>query len=545
MALVIVESPAKAKTIEKYLGPDYQVIATGGHLRDLSQKSGSVIPDEDFRMIWEVMPSKNGKDPGKRIRDIASLVKKTDRLLLATDPDREGEAIAWHLVEALKEKKALPENVRVERVSFNAVTKTAITDAISHPRGIDQELVNAYQARRALDYLFGFNLSPVLLRKIPSARSAGRVQSPALRLVVERQQEIEAFVPRQHWKIYALLAAADSTLFRARLVTLGGKKIGPFDLPDETAAREAERVLVEAAGFLVTSVEAKPEISRPKPPFITSSMQQAASSRLGMQPRRTMQAAQHLYENGLITYMRTDGLTMAPEAIAAVRTTLQAQYGEAYLPGEPRRYSSKAKNAQEAHECIRPTDPSCTPERAGSLKPDELNLYRLIWKRTMASQMPDAVFERTTALIDANDKDEGAVAGLRASGRVLRFDGHLKIYEDDSTAEGPPEAGEDEVSGKVARARDGRPAAAPANRLQPAFHRTTAAFFAGLAYQGARKAWHRKTFDLRLHGGKNSGTQLRRERGQAHCSHLSRPPGDRLFTKSLRRSYRQQFHLRP
>ena len=427
MNVVIVESPAKAKSIGRYLGPDFEVLATYGHLRDLRVKPGSVVPEEGFRMVWEV-----DEDSAKRIRAIAKSLKGSGRLVLATDPDREGEAISWHLVEELRERKALHDGLTVERISFNAITKAAVTDAIKHPRDIDQELVDAYLARRALDYLVGFNLSPVLLRKLPGARSAGRVQSVAVRLAVEREQEIEAFTAREHWKVHAFLHAPDGTVFPARLTLLDGRKIGQFGLPDETSAREAERILLEATGFTVAEIVAKPLRRSPPAPFITSSLQQEASRKLGSPPARTMSTAQRLYESGLITYMRTDGVDMAPEAVQATRSMIETRFGRDYLPDQPRTYRSRVKNAQEAHECIRPTDPAHLPAKAEDLPPDQAALYRLVWERTMASQMPDARFERTTAEIDVTGATETRV---RASGQVLRFDGFLKIYRDQEKTE--------------------------------------------------------------------------------------------------------------
>ncbi|MEO0820602.1 MAG: type I DNA topoisomerase [Pseudomonadota bacterium] len=419
MAVVVVESPAKAKTINKYLGQGYTVLASYGHVRDLPPKDGSVLPDQGFEMSWEV-DSKSAK----HVRAIADAMQGEDRLILATDPDREGEAISWHLLEALRRRRAVKKDTAVERVVFNAITKSAVTEAMKHPREIDMELVEAYLARRALDYLVGFNLSPVLWRKLPGARSAGRVQSVTLRLVVEREMEIEAFQPREYWQVRAQFTAAPGESFEARLVTLDGRKLDRFDLA--TAEDAAGAVSAVAAGaFSVASVDAKPLTRNPAPPFMTSTLQQEASRKLGFGAQVAMRAAQRLYEAGHITYMRTDGLDMAPEAVAAARATIESRYGKGYLPESPRVYKTKAKNAQEAHECIRPTAMDKAP---GDLKleDDERRLYELIWKRAVASQMAAARLMRTTVEIaDANGR-----AGLRATGQVVDFDGFLAVYEE-------------------------------------------------------------------------------------------------------------------
>ncbi len=357
MNLVLVESPAKAKTINKYLGRGFEVLASFGHVRDLPAKDGSVDPDADFRMIWEIDPKAQ-----KRLNDIARAVKDADKLILATDPDREGEAISWHVLEILKQKKALGSQT-VERVVFNAITKQAVTEAMKHPRVIDQALVDAYLARRALDYLVGFTLSPVLWRKLPGARSAGRVQSVALRLVCDRELEIEKFVRREYWSIVATLATPRSETFEARLVGADGQKLQRLDIGSGAEA-EAFKAALETAAFTVTSVEARPQKRHPQPPFTTSTLQQEASRKLGFAPAHTMRVAQRLYEGvdiggetvGLITYMRTDGVQIAGEAIAAARSVIGQDYGARYVPGAPRRYETKAKNAQEAHEAIRPTE---------------------------------------------------------------------------------------------------------------------------------------------------------------------------------------------
>ena len=413
MKLVIVESPAKAKTIEKYLGGDYRVLASYGHVRDLPPKDGSVDPDAGFAMEWEAYA-----DKAKQLRAITDEAKKADALILATDPDREGEAISWHIKEVLKGRRALPREV--ERVTFNAITKTAVTAAMKAPRDLDGDLIDAYRARRALDYLVGFNLSPVLWRKLPGAKSAGRVQSVALRLVVDREREIEAFRAQEYWTVTAAMQAGGQA-FDARLVEWKGKKLDKFDLGDEAAAHAA-RADVEAGRFRVASVETKPQARHPQPPFTTSTLQQEAARKLHFSASHTMRLAQQLYEDGLITYMRTDGVQMAGEAIAAAREAISDRFDKPYLPDSPRQYSTKAKNAQEAHEAIRPTD--FGRDRAGS--GDHAKLYELIWKRALASQMASARLERTTVdLADDNGK-----AGLRATGQVVLFPGFLTLYQE-------------------------------------------------------------------------------------------------------------------
>jgi DNA topoisomerase-1 len=427
MNVLVVESPAKAKTINKYLGSGYKVLASFGHIRDLPSKDGSVKPDEDFAMIWEIDPRAQ-----KRIKDISDALKGADKLILATDPDREGEAISWHVLEVLKQKRALA-HVQVERVVFNAITRSAVLDAIAHPRAIHGELVDAYLARRALDYLVGFSLSPVLWRKLPGAKSAGRVQSVALRLVCERETEIEQFKAQEYWTVDADLRAPNGN-FSAHLTHLDGKKLDKMALANEADARRAVDA-IRARSFSVGSVETKPVKRHPAPPFITSTLQQEASRKLGFAAKRTMQVAQQLYEGvevggettGLITYMRTDGVQMAGEAIAEARHTIGDVYGARYVPGAPRLYSSKAKNAQEAHEAIRPTSFARLPEKiARALDQDQARLYELIWKRALASQMESAELERTT--IDAVSPD-GQVT-LRATGTVTLFDGFLKLYQE-------------------------------------------------------------------------------------------------------------------
>ncbi|HKA81112.1 MAG TPA: type I DNA topoisomerase [Xanthobacteraceae bacterium] len=431
MNIVVVESPAKAKTINKYLGSGYEVLASFGHVRDLPAKDGSVDPEQNFRMIWEVDDKSQ-----KRLNDIARAVKGANKLILATDPDREGEAISWHVLEVLKEKNALKKQA-VERVVFNAITKQAVLDAMKHPRTIDGALVDAYLARRALDYLVGFTLSPVLWRKLPGARSAGRVQSVALRLVCDRELEIEKFVPREYWSLIATLATPRGDEFEARLVGADGKKIQRLDIGSGAEA-EAFKQALETAAFTVANVEAKPARRNPPPPFTTSTLQQEASRKLGFAPAHTMRIAQRLYEGidiegetvGLITYMRTDGVDIAEEAITAARNVIGADYGQRYLPSSPRRYQTKAKNAQEAHEAIRPTDLARRPKDTKSvLDADQARLYELIWQRTMACQMESAELERTTADITA--KAAGRVIDLRANGTVIKFDGFLTLYHED------------------------------------------------------------------------------------------------------------------
>ncbi len=431
MNVVIVESPAKAKTINRYLGSDYQVLASYGHVRDLPSKDGSVRPDEDFAMDWEV----DGKAQ-KRLSDIVKAVKSADRVILATDPDREGEAISWHVLEVLRARHALKDKP-VDRVVFNAVTRQAVLDAMQHPRAVDAALVDAYLARRALDYLVGFTLSPVLWRKLPGARSAGRVQSVALRLVCDRENEIEIFKPREYWSIAAELATPRGDTFTARLAGADGKKIGRLDVGTALEA-DAFRQALEAARFSVASVDSKPARRHPFPPFTTSTLQQEASRKLGFAPNRTMQIAQRLYEGvdiggetvGLITYMRTDGVDMAPEAVAGIRKVIGRDFGTQFLPDAPRKYTAKAKNAQEAHEAIRPTDAGRHPrDVAHALDHDQARLYELIWKRTVASQMESAVLERTTVEVLA--EADGRRLDLRATGQLVTFEGFLTLYNED------------------------------------------------------------------------------------------------------------------
>lgn len=443
MKLLVVESPAKAKTINKYLGSDYEVIASFGHIRDLPAKDGSVEPEHDFAMKWEI----EGRG-AKQVAEIARAVKGAEKLILATDPDREGEAISWHVLEALNQKKAL-KGIPVERVTFNAVTKDAVQKALAEPRQIDQALVDAYLARRALDYLVGFTLSPVLWRKLPGARSAGRVQSVALRLVCDREREIEAFRAREYWSLVATLATESGQTFEARLVGADGKKIARLDIGNAEEAKAFKEAL-ETALFTVSEVEAKPVKRHPYPPFQTSTLQQEASRKLGLAPARTMQLAQRLYEGvdiggetvGLITYMRTDGVDMDGSAIAAARRVIGKEFGDRYVPNVPRKYTVKAKNAQEAHEAIRPTDLGRLPAMVvRHLEPEQAKLYELIWKRTIASQMESAEMERTT--VDIAAKVGARNLELRATGQVVLFDGFLTLYQESRDDE------EDEDSKKL------------------------------------------------------------------------------------------------
>ena len=420
MPVVVVESPAKAKTINKYLGTDYSVFASYGHVRDLPPKDGSVDPKNNFEMLWEV-----STDSKKHIKAISDALKKDNTLILATDPDREGEAISWHLEEALRKRRAINGNTQIQRVVFNAITKSAVSEAMKAPREIDSPLVEAYLARRALDYLVGFNLSPVLWRKLPGARSAGRVQSVCLRLIVEREMDIEAFNAQEYWSVHASLKSPRGQIFDARLVNLAGDKLEKFDLHNETQA-ELAVAAVESRNLHVKSVEANAANRNPYAPFMTSTLQQEASRKFGMGARQTMSVAQRLYEAGHITYMRTDGIDMAPEAVMATREEIQKRYGNNYVPKSPRMYKNKAKNAQEAHECIRPTDISKDASNAKINDVDQKKLYDLIWKRTISCQMEAAKLERTT--IDITSEDQQIL--LRANGQVVIFDGFLKVYEE-------------------------------------------------------------------------------------------------------------------
>ena len=459
MNVVVVESPAKAKTINKYLGSDYKVLASYGHVRDLPAKDGSVRPDEDFAMSWEV----DGRG-AKQLAAIAEAAKGADKIILATDPDREGEAISWHVLEVLQKKRAL-KDATVQRVVFNAITKAAVTEAMRNPRDIDMELVDAYLARRALDYLVGFTLSPVLWRKLPGSRSAGRVQSVALRLIVDRELEIERFKTQEYWTVEADVTSGGGDAFLARLVKHEGRKLAKFDLPNEASAFAA-REAVKAATFAISAVEKKPGKRSPPPPFTTSTLQQEAARKLGFDAKRTMQAAQKLYEGidiggetvGLITYMRTDGVQTAPEALDEARQVIGGIYGREYVPEKARIYSTKAKNAQEAHEAIRPTSLARNPGKL-RLEGDLGRLYELIWKRMIASQMESARIERTT--IDLESRD--GKTGLRATGQVVLFDGYLAVYEegrDDPT---------DEEGGRLPQVSQGAEARVAAARADQHF----------------------------------------------------------------------------
>ena len=432
MKLVVVESPAKAKTIEKYLGPGHRVLASYGHVRDLPPKDGSVNPDEDFAMDWETYP-----DKAKQLKAIVDEAKKATSLVLATDPDREGEAISWHVQEVLKKRKVLP--AEVERVTFNAITKSAVTEAMAHPRGLDEDLIDAYKARRALDYLVGFTLSPILWRKLPGAKSAGRVQSVALRLIVDREREIEMFRAQEYWQVAATFES-DGTPFTARLVALDGAKIDRLTIGDKGSADAAKKI-VEDGRFTVVSVETKPLSRNPPPPFTTSTLQQEAARKLGFAASHTMRLAQSLYEDGLITYMRTDGVQMAGEAISAARKAVADRYDAGYLPDKPRHYSSKAKNAQEAHEAIRPTD--FYKDRGGS--GDHARLYQLIYNRALASQMASARLERTTVELS----DGAGRATLRATGQVVLFPGFMALYDEGRDDQN------DEDGGRMPQLREG------------------------------------------------------------------------------------------
>ena len=457
--VVVVESPAKAKTIEKYLGEGYVVLASYGHVRDLPSKDGSVRPDENFAMTYIPDPRS-----AKRLDAIAKAARGADALYLATDPDREGEAISWHVLAALEEKHAV-EGVAIKRVAFNQVTRDAVLAAMRSPRDLDMDLVNAQQARRALDYLVGFTLSPVLWRKLPGAKSAGRVQSVALRLICEREAEIEVFERREYWSIEVSFQTAAGQPLRARLARLDGEKLDKFALPDAGAADAAVAAIAGAGGFSIANIEAKESQRRPPPPFTTSTLQQEASRKLRLGASRTMRLAQELYEGGLITYMRTDGVQIAGEAIAACRDLIAREYGPSYLPENPRAYRAKAKNAQEAHEAIRPTDmghPSGAPP--DHLDRDHAQLYELIWKRAVASQMENARVQSTALEIEPSDRR----VGLRATGSVIAFDGFLRLYQEgrDDQVDRDGE-GEDRVLPKVARGES-----LTRNKIEPGQHFT-------------------------------------------------------------------------
>lgn len=430
MKLVIVESPAKAKTINKYLGKDFLVMASFGHIRDVPAKTGSIRPNEDFAMDWEVQS--RGE---KTVREMIKALAKADALYLASDPDREGEAIAWHVVQELKRRKKLPESLPIYRVVFHEITKNAILEAVQNPREIDMQLVDAYLARRALDYLVGFSISPLLWRSLPGAKSAGRVQSVALRLVCEREDEITAFIPQEYWSITTVLSTPLNETFSAKLTHIKGEKLSKFDLNNQTSAKEAEEI-VKNAIFKVSSIERKQTKRNPAPSFTTSTLQQEASRKLGFSAKKTMQLAQNLYEGvdiggetvGLITYMRTDSVALSTEAVTAIRSLIEKEYGIDYLPEKPRIYKNNSKNAQEAHEAIRPTNVMRTPQSiAAHLTPDQRKLYELIWKRTVASQMQSAVLDKVGIDILAADSS----AQLRATGQTIAFAGFIKVYKED------------------------------------------------------------------------------------------------------------------
>ena len=420
MPVVVVESPAKAKTINKYLGSDYTVLASYGHIRDLPAKDGSVDPDKEFDMKWEI-----GTDSKKHVKAIADALKEDNELILATDPDREGEAISWHLEETLRNKRVIKDDTPVSRVVFNAITKSAVSEAMANPREIDAPLVHAYLARRALDYLVGFNLSPVLWRKLPGAKSAGRVQSVCLRLIVEREIEVEAFKPKEYWSVKASLKTPKGQIFEGKLINFAGTKLDKYDLKSSSEAELAAQA-ISTRELVVSSVESKPTSRNPFAPFMTSTLQQEAGRKYGMGARQTMQAAQRLYEAGHITYMRTDGIDMAPEAVTSTREAIKERYGEKFLPSSPRFYKNKAKNAQEAHECIRPTSISKDSKQLKLSDPDQFKLYDLIWKRTISCQMESAKLERTSVDLQSPDKE----VTLRANGQVVLFEGFLKVYEE-------------------------------------------------------------------------------------------------------------------
>jgi DNA topoisomerase I len=441
MDVVVVESPAKAKTINKYLGSGYTVLASFGHVRDLPAKDGSVRPDEDFAMSWQVSDR-----AAPRISDIAKALKGAEHLYLATDPDREGEAISWHVEQVLREKGVL-NDVDVKRIVFHEVTKDAVLDAVRHPRALNDELIQAYFARRALDYLVGFTLSPVLWRKLPGAKSAGRVQSVALRLICERELEIEVFDPQEYWTVDVEFATPRNEKFSARLTHLDGKKLEKLSLGDKDRAATAVAAL-EAGRFSIASVEKKQVNRNPYPPFTTSTLQQEASRKLRFHASQTMRLAQQLYEGinlggetvGLITYMRTDSVNLSREAIDGCRSLIARKYGPSYLPDKPRIYKAKAKNAQEAHEAIRPTDLARQPrDVVRYLDRDQLRLYKLIWKRTVASEMASARLDQVVVRIEAGDQR----TELRASGSVVAFDGFLAVYQESSDDNGANGTGDD------------------------------------------------------------------------------------------------------
>ena len=444
MKLVVVESPAKAKTINKYLGSNYQVEASFGHVCDLPSKNGSVDVENNFEMKYEISPRSQA-----HIKKLCEIAKKSDEIILATDPDREGEAISWHVIRVLKEKKAITKDTKISRVAFNEITKKAVNNAIANPREVDQNLVDAQQARRALDYLVGFNLSPVLWKKLPGAKSAGRVQSVALRLICEREAEIESFKTQEYWDIHANFLTNSNKELSAKLIISNGQKLEKFSIPNETEAEKIENALKKIASYQVTSIEKKLQKRTPPPPFTTSTIQQEASRKLGFTTKKTMQLAQKLYEGieigsetaGLITYMRTDGIYISEDAIVEARDYIGGTFGKDYVPETARKYKSKIKNAQEAHEAIRPTNITRTPvSLEGILEKDLLKLYDLIWKRTLASQMENAELELVAIQISS---DNGAFI-FKANGSIIKFDGFFKLYQ-----EGKDDEAEDEENTKI------------------------------------------------------------------------------------------------
>lgn len=429
--LLVVESPAKAKTINKYLGKNYKVLASMGHIRQLPKKDGSVDVNDDFKIKYEISPKST-----KAVKELVDAAKGCDKLYLAPDPDREGEAIAWHVLEVLKQKKAVNKDTPVERVVFNAITKNAVEEAIKNPRQIDMDLVNAQQARVALDYLVGFTLSPVLWRKLPGSKSAGRVQSVALRLICDREEEIEKFKKQEYWTIDADLLTDKKEKLTANLVSVDGKKLDKFAIKNEKEAKEIQSIL-ETKKYKVSSIEKKQTKKNPYAPFTTSTLQQEASKKLGFSASKTMSVAQKLYENGLITYMRTDGVYTAPEAINAARNFIKNKYGEKYLPAKAIVYQNKVKNAQEAHEAIRPTHPE-NQNIEGTV--DEIKLYSLIWKRLIASQMEAVVFDQVALNIETESK----YGLLRATGSVIKFDGFYVLYNINKEEDEEKESTDDE-----------------------------------------------------------------------------------------------------
>ncbi len=540
MDVVVVEFPTKAKTINKYLGSGYQVLSSYGHVRDLPEKDGSVLPDEDFRIIYEPLEKKR-----PRIGEIARALKGARHLYLATDPDREGEAISWHLVAALNELGAI-NGVDVKRVVFHEITKRAVLDAMQHPRELHDGLIDAYQARRALDYLVGFTLSPVLWRKLHGARSAGRVQSVALRLICEREDEIEAFRAREYWSIEGQFTTPAGATFGASLSRLDGKRLQKFDLASEADAKRALAAIL-AREFAVESVEKKQVQRHPAPPFATATLQQEASRKLGFGADRTMRTAQRLFEGialdgetvGLITYMRTDSVQISRDALAACRKEIAARYGERYLPDQPRAYRTRTKNAQEAHEAIRPTDLARRPEQVGRfLDDDQRRLYELIWKRTMASQMASALLDRVTADLASADGE----VGFRATGSTIAFDGFLTLYQE---GRDDPAQDEEEAGGASAGDGQGRCPAARRGHAEAAFHRAAAALQRGEPRAQARGARHRPALDLRQHHLGAAGARLRPPGEPALLARGPRPAGHGVPGRVLRPVRAAGVHRRP